>query len=43
MTNFDMEYSYDNENMYGDNSCQVYLTYELVYYKNQVNKALKYT
>lgn len=41
--NFDMEHSYDNENMYGDISCQDYLTYELVYYQKQVNKALKDT
>lgn len=41
--NFDMEHSYDNENMYGDISCQDYLTYELVYYQKQVNKALNDT
>lgn len=40
---FDMEHSYDNENMYGDISCRDYLTYELVYYQKQVNKALKDT
>lgn len=41
--NFDMEHFYDNENMYGDISCRDYLTYELVYYQKQVNKALKDT
>lgn len=41
--NFDMEHSYDNENMYGDISCRDYLTYELIYYQKQVNKALKDT
>lgn len=41
--NFDMEHSYDNENMYDDISCKDYLTYELVYYQKQVSKALKDT
>lgn len=41
--NFDMKHSYDNENMYGDISCRDYLTYELVNYQKQINKALKDT
>lgn len=38
-----MEHSYDNENFYGDISCQDYLTYQLVYIQNIVNAALKDT
>ncbi|MDY4848814.1 MAG: HNH endonuclease [Bacilli bacterium] len=41
--NFDMKHSYDNENMYEDISCRDYLTYELVNYQKQINKALKDT
>ena len=41
--NFDMEHSYDNENFYGDISCQDYLTYQLVYIQKKVNAALKDT
>lgn len=41
--NFDMKHSYDNENMYGDISCRDYLTYELVNYQKQINKAFKDT
>ena len=41
--NFDMEHSYDNENMYGDISCQDYLTYQLVYTQKKVNQAMKDT
>ena len=41
--NFDMEHSYDNENFYGDISCQDYLTYQLVYIQKKVNIALKDT
>lgn len=41
--NFDMEHSYDNENFYGDISCQDYLTYQLVYIQKKVNVALKDT
>ena len=40
---FDMSHSYDNENFYGDISCQDYLTYELVYKQKEVSKALKDT
>lgn len=38
---YDMEYSYDNENFYGDISPQDYLTYQLVFLQKKVNKALK--
>lgn len=41
--NFDMEHSYDNENFYGDISCQDYLTYQLVYIQKKVYAALKDT
>lgn len=41
--NFDMEHSYDNEDFYGDISCQDYLTYQLVYIQKKVNAALKDT
>ena len=39
--NFDMEHSYDNENFYGDISCEDYLIYELVYIQNKVKAAMK--
>ena len=38
---FDMQHSYDNENMYGDISCWDYLTYQLVYIQKDVNVALR--
>ena len=41
--NFDMKHSYDNENFYGNISCQDYLTYELVYCKKEVSNAMKDT
>ena len=41
--NFDMAHTYDNENFYGDISCQDYLTYELVYKQKQISKAIKET
>ena len=41
--NFNMEHSYDNENFYGDISCQDYLTYQLVYIQKKVSAALKDT
>lgn len=33
---FDLEHSYDNENMYNNISCKDYLTYELVYIRQKV-------
>ena len=39
--NIDMEYSYDNEKVYGDISCKDYLIYELVNHQKQVSVSLK--
>ena len=41
--NNDMKHSYDNENMYGDISCQDYLIYQLQFIKNKVEKCLDRT
>ena len=41
--NFDMQHSYDNENMYCDISCEDYLTYQLVDCQKEVYEALENT
>lgn len=41
--NYDYEHSYDNENFYGNISCQDYLIYQLVFEKFNVLSAMKDT
>lgn len=39
--NYDMQHSYDNENFYGDISCEDYLTYQLVFLQKKVSQSIK--